>query len=284
MTDRAAVPGLDRWRLCKQYLLTGRGRVPWREMAGRLMKPTAAKRAAKWISRIEARDGWLLVHYRGLETPLFWPEEFGRERLFQVTAETMDPQDWHHYEWGPTPIREEDVVVDCGAAEGLFSLLAVRRCRRLLAVEPLPRFLQALALTLAPFSKAAIYPFALSDSEGTAALVADGLRSSIGAAAPAMPGPAAVSVRTIDSLFFDAGIPVTYLKADLEGSEPRMLAGARRTIAACLPRIAVTTYHALGHAAWIADFLRSIDPRYRIAVKGLERTWGEPVMLHARID
>jgi FkbM family methyltransferase len=284
MTGSASVPGLDRWRLLKRYLRSGRGRVPLREMAGRLLQPSAAKRAAEWISGIEARDGWLEVRYRGLDAPLFWPRELGTELLFQATVEIMDPRDWHRYEWGPSPIREDDVVVDCGAAEGLFSLSAVRRCRWVHAVEPLPRFRQALALTLAPFPNARIHPFALSDADGTAALVEDGFRSSLAEPAPASAGQASVSVRTIDGLFYEADIPVSYIKADLEGGELKMMRGARRTIAACLPRIAITTYHAPEHAARIADFLHSIDPRYRIAVKGLERTWGAPVMLHAGIE
>jgi len=41
-----------------------------------------------------------------------------------------------------TTVTEEDIVVDCGAAEGLFGFLVIDRCEKLLLIEPLPVFLQ----------------------------------------------------------------------------------------------------------------------------------------------
>ena len=90
-----------------------------------------------------------------------------------------------------------------------------------------------------------------------------------------------VQARTVDSLFADRNLPLTYIKADLEGAELRMLAGAERTIRLNKPRIAITTYHEAHHADAITAFLRRIDPAYRILTKGIEHRAGAPVMLHA---
>jgi hypothetical protein len=123
----------------------------------------------------------------------------------------------------------------------------------------------------------------VSNIIGEALLVANGIASSI------IPTnlhnyEKTIKVTTIDKLFYEKQIPITYIKADLEGYELKMLEGARNTITTYHPKIAITTYHEVGHAKWITDYLREINPNYRIKIKGLEQTWGAPIMLHAGVD
>ena len=93
-----------------------------------------------------------------------------------------------------------------------------------------------------------------------------------------------MKVTTIDNLFYKKKIPLSYLKADLEGYEIKMLIGAYQTIKKYKPKIAITTYHEKEHASWIANYLRQIDPQYRVKCVGLENKWGVPVMLHAWVE
>jgi hypothetical protein len=124
-------------------------------------------------------------------------------------------------------------------------------------------------------------PCALSDKPGTGNITQDDISSAL------MQNPASgtrVRVDTIDNLFHARGIRLDYIKADLEGYEYQMLKGAVKTIRACSPKIAVTTYHRQEHAKQIAVLLKDIHPDYQIKVKGVEERAGAPVMLHAWKD
>jgi len=60
---------------------------------------------------------------------------------------------------------------------------------------------------------------------------------------------------TLDSLFFEKGIAVDYLKMDIEGAEMEALAGGRDMLRRSRPVVAVAAYHKPEHLAEIADFL-----------------------------
>jgi hypothetical protein len=124
-----------------------------------------------------------------------------------------------------------------------------------------------------------VLPVALGAEPGEAYLSGGALDSSV--SANARQGGHSVTVETIDRLFIDRDRPLTYLKADLEGFELSMLAGAQRTIARYLPKVAITTYHRAEHAEEITSFLQGVDRRYRILTKGIDAETGSPVMLHA---
>jgi hypothetical protein len=102
-------------------------------------------------------------------------------------------------------------------------------------------------------------------------------------------GSMVVSLRSIDSLFFDNNIEVNYIKADLEGSEIAMIEGAKKTIESYRPRIAITTYDGPEYANQVKMILKKCNPDYRIRTKGVIcrlNSWSDenlnwPVMLHA---
>lgn len=89
-----------------------------------------------------------------------------------------------------------------------------------------------------------------------------------------------VSCQTIDSLFYEKNIRVDYLKADIEGEESKMLAGAAKTIAKYRPKLAITTYHVGNNALEIKSQILAMCPDYKIRIKGIN-TAGMPVLLHA---
>jgi FkbM family methyltransferase len=212
--------------------------------------------------------------------PLYFPQSVGRYSLETLVVEQFEPGNWHYYQIEPTRLRPDDHVLDCGAAEGLFSLQAEPLCRRVYAAEPLPFWIQALRKTFAGSPTVEILPFALSDSDRPVRLKPGTLDSSITSGLDGIE----VDARTVDSLFVDQNRPVTYLKGDLEGAEVDVLCGAKRTIRTFAPRIAFTTYHQADHAVQIANLLKRINPRYRTLCKGIEYRAGAPVMLHAWID
>ena len=95
-------------------------------------------------------------------------------------------------------------------------------------------------------------------------------------------GTIPVKLETVDNLSTSLSIRPTYIKADIEGYEEKMLMGAAETIAAYHPKFALTTYHHTGAGEWMERFLNRINPKYKIRFKGIgTRQSGATVMLHA---
>ena len=120
-------------------------------------------------------------------------------------------------------LRKGDVVLDAGANIGCFSVLASRRARKVLAVEPNPDTFKLLVQNLRVNHASNVTPFnlALSDKEGIAFLEKHGLESHI--------SDKGVKVRTstVDEL---TNGEASIIKVDIEGSEVEALAGSYRTL------------------------------------------------------
>jgi FkbM family methyltransferase len=268
-----------RLRIARHWLAGSRHGVSAPALVRFLTGPRCETIAAREISRVEREDDALRVHLRGLPYPLHFPAEMNFYHLQQVIAESHNPHDWHYYEVPETRVRPSDVVVDCGAAEGMFAALVAPRVAHVYAIEPLPRFTALLARTFAAVPNVTVVPVAVHAHDGSARLQAGALDSSITTGAEAASGTE-VPVRSLDSLAREWPSLPTYIKADLEGADVAALEGAREVIARATPRIAITTYHAADHAARIEALLREVDPRYRVRVKGIADL-GCPMMLHA---
>jgi len=156
--------------------------------------------------------------------------------------------------------------------------LTAKKCKKIYAIEPLSQFVEAIKLNQANFGNVEILQYALSDEQGEGKIAKNDICSAL---TNSDENVEKVKISTIDKLFFERGIPIDYLKADLEGHDLKMLNGAAKTIKASNPKIAITTYHNPEHARQIAAFLRSLNAEYNIKCKGIEGYTGAPVMLHA---
>ncbi|HEY4335376.1 MAG TPA: FkbM family methyltransferase [Puia sp.] len=236
-----------------------------------------ANKAAGYIERTEKEDPYLKVYVRGVPDVLYYPMDIPEHSLHMSVVECFDPQNWHFYEIPETKVRPDDIVVDCGAAEGIFGLKVYRHCKELYLIEPLPKFVRSLEKTFGVGGHAHILPFAISDRAFSATISDADISSAISETGSGDK----ITVTTLDALFIDKNIPVSYLKADLEGHDVKALIGGEQLIRRYRPRIAITTYHDKNHADQIRDFLQSIVPEYKIYCKGIYQHTGSPVMLHA---
>lgn len=243
-----------------------------------LTAPRCQTIAAREILATEDDGDALRVRLRRLPFPLLFPKEMDFYHLQQVIAESHNAHDWHYYEIPETRVRPDDVVADCGAAEGLFAALVATRAAHVYAIEPLPRFVSLLRRTFAGVPSVTVVPVAVHARDGVARLSAGALDSTL--AEGDVGDGTAVEVRSLDSLAREWPAPPTYIKADLEGADVAALEGARETIARVTPRIAITTYHEADHAERIGALLREVEPRYVVKVKGIAER-GCPTMLHA---
>jgi FkbM family methyltransferase len=162
-------------------------------------------------------------------------------------------------------------VVDAGAALGDFSVLAAQRigpAGTVLAFEPSAevrhRYLTpALDCNPALASRIKVIPWALSDTVGRTRLAMAELGSAyLDDAAPE--GELVATVPLDDFLAARPDVRVDFLKADVEGAERLLLAGARRILATHAPRLAICTYHLPDDPSVLANRIREANPAYEI--------------------
>ncbi|HJJ98982.1 MAG TPA: FkbM family methyltransferase [Methanocorpusculum sp.] len=172
------------------------------------------------------------------------------------------------YEWGAVRIVPGAVVFDCGANIGVFSLLAAYRKAEVFAFEPVPEartiLEQTLALNPDLQEQVHVVPYALGAEEKTAefTVLADTLVGS-SMVLPQTGRKVRVPVTTVDAFVEAEGLDVVnFVKADIEGAERQMLAGAAETLRRCTPKVAICTYHLADDAIVLAGLLRKADSRY----------------------
>ena len=241
------------------------------------LSPPCGVLARRLISRCEVVGCFREFEIRGFAGVLYVDPSISLRSFHQTLAEQGYAWQWHYYQVPQTRVTPADFVIDCGSAEGLFPFLTRSVASGIVCFEPLPEFVRGLKRTFGADTNVRIVSSALGERAGRAFLGRSDISSSITLETTDTP----VEVDTIDAYCERTGFPVSYLKADMEGYEMRLLRGASRTIARLRPKIAVTTYHEPGHAEEIAEFLRSLVPTYRFRTKGIESKTGVPVMLHA---
>ncbi|MCU0276993.1 MAG: FkbM family methyltransferase [Acidobacteria bacterium] len=267
---------MNRRALTLYYWLTRRNSVGFREMLRFLGKPNVRRVAARYIAGIDETNGDLQVQLKGLADCLYWPKAYARELLYQVVAESMDPGDWHRYLHPLTPVTADDVVIDVGAAEGLFSLLALQRGARVVAIEPSPVFAASLQRTFRRHvpGQMTIHALAAGDREARVSLSPEPLR----AAVQMDSGSGSVPMVPLDRLLGDLD-RVTFIKADIEGLELPMLRGASTIIRRFRPKLALTCYHEENDHREMIRLLQKLVPDYRFALAGITHFQGKPLLL-----
>ncbi len=135
-------------------------------------------------------------------------------------------------------VNDGDFVLDIGANEGLYSLLAADKVGRrglVASIEPNPKTLILLERNIKAnnCSQVTCIPSAVADRASEARFIALDERDS-GLAHLAAPGEQGlatlVDVTTVDAIVAAAGRPVHGLKIDVEGAELSVLAGATKSI------------------------------------------------------
>lgn len=239
-----------------------------------LLQKTCAQVGPSYIESIVDRGRFQEVRLRGIADPLFWPKEIDLWELHKSCTDCLYPGHWHHYEEPETTVEPGENVVDCGAAEGVFALSVARRAGKLAIFEPWSGFRESLRATFG--DRAALREQALGSGSHQAHLSGGSL---YGVVNETDGDP--IDVTSLD-LFRDQFGPVNYIKADVEGAEHDLLEGARDTLLADKPKIAMTCYHIGNDWQYMLKLARSVVPAYRYRVKGLSYNGGKarPVMLH----
>jgi len=161
-------------------------------------------------------------------------------------------------------LGENEVFVDCGAYDG-DTIAEFRRetgdqFAQIVAFEPDPKNFAALRSTVKGDPRITLQPYAAGVRLETVRFTISGTGSRISST-----GTCEVHVITLDEAL--KGVAPTYMKFDIEGSEPDALAGGRETIARYRPKIAACLYHAPDHLWSIPLLLNEILPHSRFTLR-----------------
>lgn len=271
----------SRFDLINAYGFSGRNFLfSMRDLVRGILKEPCTRLGPRFIECIDETDNaqYLRVKIRSVSTPLYWPRVLPLFDLYKVVTECFYEADWHFYEVPETRVAPGDVVLDCGAAEGIFSLRVMERAGHIVAFEPQPIFVASLQRTFGDSSKVVVVPEALGSADGDAFLHGGSLYGTV----THEPGSIPIRITTIDNWVEREGCRVDFIKGDLESFEFDVLQGAQNTIKQYAPKIALTVYHPGNDWAQILEFLRSLVPEYAYRLKGLSYNGkvARPVMLH----
>ena len=259
-----------------------RNRVGFGELLRHTFSPKCEYIAKKYAQLEKTTDKYRFYKINGYEKLFQYPVSAPYHNFAQVIAEGMLDKHWHHYEIEQTLVSKDDVIVDCGSAEGFFAFKYQDIAKKIYCVEPLPLFVDSLTNMFADNDRVEVLPYALGSASGTLYMELNGsaIASSCHTSPEGMGNHIVVKAFKIDDLFADKNIAINYLKADLEGFEEEMIKGALQTIKISRPKIAITTYHDGQDHLKLIELVRSVVPEYNYLVKGIENRVGNPVMLH----
>lgn len=178
------------------------------------------------------------------------------------------------YQAGGGITGNNDIVLDCGANIGLFSIWASNRCQTIYAFEPGSENIDSLRenLRLNQINNVCVVPLAILDKQSFVRLLLNRSRgnSVIGDDSKLNGAEEIESVQStsIDEFCEKEGsIRVDFIKMDIEGAEECAALGASETIKKHKPRLAIEVIHKPDNFYRIPFLIKSINADYRIFIK-----------------
>jgi FkbM family methyltransferase len=172
-------------------------------------------------------------------------------------------------------VERGDIVIDAGSWAGDFAAYASVKGAITYAFEPTLETYNTLLKT-AKINKN-IYPVnkGLGEKDSTGVISLDEINSGANAIALSPETEAnsstagqQITITTIDRFVEENKLPrVDFIKADIEGFERYMLAGARETLKRFAPKLALCTYHLPDDPQVLESLIREANPRYSVVQK-----------------
>lgn len=162
------------------------------------------------INSVLLKQNNLFKYYKlkGHETLFIYPNEASFYSFAMVMTEAR-PKHWNYYQISETMVKEGDVVVDCGSAEGFFTFACINKAKHVYVLEPLPLFEKSLNAMFKEKQNVTILPVAVGDKIGKSYFNIIDSESNLNATlneTKTNSSSIAIDVVTIDSLFADKGI------------------------------------------------------------------------------
>ncbi|GHU44057.1 hypothetical protein FACS1894111_10700 [Clostridia bacterium] len=174
------------------------------------------------------------------------------------------------YEWGGVKIEADDIVIDCGANIGLFSCYAASKGAFSYAFEPIGGHLAKVLATHGKLNGNRIkhIPTALADQIGKITINLPEDDESASLVMWSGGETTECDVTTIDEFVKENKLAhVDFIKADIEGAERLMLAGAKETLKKFAPKLAICTYHLDDDPEVLERIIKTANPDYNVIHK-----------------
>jgi len=161
-------------------------------------------------------------------------------------------------------LNQNEVFVDCGAYDG-DTITEFRRAINnqfdcIIAFEPDPGNFSALRSAVNGDSRIAVHPYAVGARREALYFEGGGTGARVSSA-----GQCEVQAISLDEAL--DGLAPSYIKFDIEGSEPDALDGARKTLIAHRPKLAVCAYHVPDHLWKIPTMLNELLPNSLLTLR-----------------
>lgn len=201
----------------------------------------------------------------------FFGERYWAPEGCMVLPGMLAEQQLSLYEAAGQGVRRGDVVMDCGACLGLYTLRALSMgAKRVIAIEPSPQNLECLRLNVEMHGvqdRVDIVPSGIWDQTTQLRLRKQAGNPAADSVALAYrgsrPGPL-VPVEPIDRITRALDLDqLDWIKMDTEGAERAGLRGAQGTLRRFHPRIVVAMEHRFDDPREIPRLVASISSRYR---------------------
>ena len=214
----------------------------------------------------------------------------------QSRRELCDQIEWRYWmrpEYLPRPLNqhelyfpsdlvadiEEEVLADCGAFDGDSIRSFMRRgrsFRHLYALEPDSANLARLHASVSNLpdgirEKVTVWPYAVGDKDERVSFVeTHDVTSKVSSSNDAI----SIESRRLDSLPWH--FKPTFIKMDIEGSEPFALAGGAELLRREAPVLAICLYHRTEHLWQIPNLIHALAPTYSLFLRRYaEDCWEE---------
>lgn len=173
------------------------------------------------------------------------------------------------YELDNVKIANEDIVFDCGANVGFFSVMAANHNCTCYAFEPMPPNIKYLKKVVEVNPHIILVPYAVCDKVGTIQFETSE-RISCGAKMVSnnIGNNSKVDCLTLDYFVEKNKIDrVDFIKVDVEGAERLLLKGAEGVLKEYSPKLSICTYHLPDDPVVLRELVLDANPKYIIEEK-----------------
>jgi hypothetical protein len=217
----------------KQYLCSNECQLPdkdkmlilkflSRNLIAQICYPFVKKYHYRRIQPVyDATNAMYYVLHHGKK--LYFKRSWNKTKICNMYNELCAEQDMrspHSYWKFPIQYRHNDIVVDAGAAEGIWALDVIDKVKTLYIFEYEEEWIDALNVTFSPWKdKVIIVPACISNNSDMCGKI------------------------TLDDYFISKNVFPTIIKADIEGSEIDMLKGSTIMFSKYIREAVICTYH-----------------------------------------
>lgn len=184
--------------------------------------------------RIDTKENLYVVKLDGND--IYFPKEMSMEYIIDSVRVAMMEQDErspHKYLPTKSIDLQGEVAVLCGASDGIYALQIINRFKKIYLFEANPLWIRPIQKTLSNYlDKIEIVPFYVSDEDGVTSV-------------------------TLDSFFNNRNETISYIQADIENAELKMLRGANQLLERSERlTLALCCYHTANQESDLTSFLQ----------------------------